>query len=221
MKVIFQAVALAVLVVYVSGHGRVLHPPSRASMWRYGYKTPANYDDSGVNCGGYGHQYDINGGKCGICGDAYDEPVPRSHELGGRYGLGIIVAEYEAGEVFTATVEITAYHKGYWYFKICPDPSSNEQSCFDQYPVELEEGGTDYYPPSSGIFQVNYRIPENVTCDHCVLQWWYRAGNSWGTCKDGSGAIGCGNQEYFGACTDITIKAKTPIIPEGIPIELN
>jgi hypothetical protein len=37
----------------VSGHGRMLDPPQRSSLWRFGYPTPANYDDDGLYCGGY------------------------------------------------------------------------------------------------------------------------------------------------------------------------
>ena len=36
----------------VSGHGRLVEPPSRSSMWRYGFNTPHNYDDNALNCGG-------------------------------------------------------------------------------------------------------------------------------------------------------------------------
>ena len=36
----------------VAGHGRMLDPPGRSSMWRIGFSTPKNYDDNGLNCGG-------------------------------------------------------------------------------------------------------------------------------------------------------------------------
>ena len=35
------------------GHGRMLNPPSRASMWRFGYGNPANYNDNELFCGGF------------------------------------------------------------------------------------------------------------------------------------------------------------------------
>lgn len=38
--------------VTVTGHGMMLDPPARSSMWRLGFKTPTNYDDNGLNCGG-------------------------------------------------------------------------------------------------------------------------------------------------------------------------
>lgn len=38
-----------------------------------------------------------------------------------------------------------------------------------------------------------------------MLQWRYIAGNNWGMCEDGTGAVGCGPQEEFRACADISI----------------
>lgn len=37
----------------VLGHGMVLEPVNRGSMWRKGYPTRINYDDNGNYCGGY------------------------------------------------------------------------------------------------------------------------------------------------------------------------
>lgn len=44
-----------------------------------------------------------------------------------------------------------------------------------------------------------------VECGNCVIQWRYIAGNNWGMCSDGTGAVGCGPQEEFRACSDISI----------------
>lgn len=64
------------LVADVMGHGRLIEPPSRASMWRYGFDTPHDYNDHESYCGGFTRQWQRNGGKCGICGDPYDaKPV--------------------------------------------------------------------------------------------------------------------------------------------------
>ena len=50
----FQIVllSLSMLVSDVSGHGYLIEPPSRASAWRFGFGTPANYNDMESNCGG-------------------------------------------------------------------------------------------------------------------------------------------------------------------------
>jgi len=31
------------------------------------------------------------------------------------------------------------------------------------------------------------------------------SGNNWGFCEDGTGALGCGPQETFRACSDISL----------------
>ena len=36
------------------GHGRLMDPPSRNAMWRFGFPNPVNYNDNEVYCGGYG-----------------------------------------------------------------------------------------------------------------------------------------------------------------------
>ena len=40
----------------VHGHGRMMDPPSRNAMWRFGYPNPVNYNDNEVFCGGFGVQ---------------------------------------------------------------------------------------------------------------------------------------------------------------------
>lgn len=46
-----------------------------------------------------------------------------------------------------------------------------------------------------------------------MLQWRYIAGNNWGMCPDGTGAVGCGAQEEFRACADINIGDVGPQPP--------
>ncbi|XP_022822958.1 uncharacterized protein LOC111353959 [Spodoptera litura] len=202
-------IALSCLLAYAHGHGRVVDPVGRASLWRTGLFSDArpNYNDNGLNCGGLHHMHFRTGGKCGICGDAYDRPQPRAHELGGTYGQGHIVATYEQGEVISTKVYISANKLGYWEFRLCLDPRNQTQECFANILLELEEGGTKYYPKGNGLFDLNYRLPSDVVCEHCVLQWKYTAGNNWGTCANGTGALGCGIQENFFSCSDISIKS--------------
>ena len=49
------------------------------------------------------------------------------------------------------------------------------------------------------------RLPDEFECDHCVLQWRYHTGNSWGTDENGHSGIGLGYQEEFYGCADIEI----------------
>lgn len=53
-----QLVVLAVTFApEVQGHGRLLEPPGRSTMWRFGFDNPANYDDMGLFCGGFSVSY--------------------------------------------------------------------------------------------------------------------------------------------------------------------
>ena len=63
--------SIACYISAVTGHGYMSKPASRNSMWRYGFKNPTNYDDNGLNCGGFSYQWDASSGKCGVCGDPY------------------------------------------------------------------------------------------------------------------------------------------------------
>lgn len=35
------------LVHHVGGHGRLMEPPARNAMWRFGFPNPVNYNDNG------------------------------------------------------------------------------------------------------------------------------------------------------------------------------
>ncbi|XP_018009620.1 uncharacterized protein LOC108667142 [Hyalella azteca] len=210
MRTLSLAVFLATLAVS-SGHGRLIEPPSRASAWRFGFSTPRDYNDNEGFCGGKAKQHDVNGGRCGVCGDSW-ELQPRPHEVGGLYATGIIVRNYSTGQVIEATAQITANHKGFFEFRICPtnDPSIEAtQDCLDRYPL-YGVGSSDhrlYIGHNNGNHSFRLRLPQQLNCRHCVLQWRYVAGNDWGICYDGSGALGCGPQEEFRACADVSISA--------------
>lgn len=51
----FLEVAILVLqlLYMVEGHGRLMDPPARNSMWRFGFPNPVNYNDNELFCGGY------------------------------------------------------------------------------------------------------------------------------------------------------------------------
>ena len=50
-------------VVLVAGHGFIKDPAARNCMWRFGFKNPKNWDDTGLYCGSFGTQWDKNHGK--------------------------------------------------------------------------------------------------------------------------------------------------------------
>ena len=54
---IFRTILTCMILVlpgYVSGHGRLTEPPSRASMFRFGFDNPSDYSDNQLFCGGVG-----------------------------------------------------------------------------------------------------------------------------------------------------------------------
>ena len=194
----------------VSGHARLVEPPSRASMWRYGFDTPHDYQDNEGFCGGFFVQWEVNGGKCGLCGDAWDAEV-REHEApGGRFATGTIVRDYTAGQTIDVSVEVTANHRGSFTFRLCKAPSTVQdptQDCLDENQLTTPSGEKEWVLPSddTGVYDLQVVLPKDYQCEQCVLQWTWRVANSNGLCDDGSQAIGCGRQEHFRACSDIRI----------------
>ena len=218
----------AMLISSCYGHGRLMSPPGRSSLKSF-KNDPAvapfwdqivpNYQDHELFCGGFATQVS-NGYKCGVCGDNYVESRPRPNELGGKYGShGIIPRTYSSGSLVDVEIQITAHHQGFFQFKICKmekNMATEDEACFDsdESIVTFADGSKQYYitnyfpssPNKSGYwYSMQIRLPEHLECDHCVLQWRYHTGNSWGTDENGNSGIGLGNQEEFYGCADIEI----------------
>lgn len=209
--IIFSVFLLVNLYDETSGHGMLTDPVNRASRWRVDRSAPPDYSDNQGFCGGFTTQWSKNGGKCGLCGDSYDSATPRLHELGGYYGQGVIVKTYTQGSTIPVTVKITANHRGYVFFKICNlDAERESENCFERYKLTNSNGADKFPLPSTaaGDFVFYVQLPSNLWCNHCVLQWTYVAGNNWGVCPNGTGMLGCGNQEHFRTCSDIRITRK-------------
>lgn len=156
-------------------------------------------------------QFSENGGRCGLCGDNWAKATPRPHELGGKYGQGVIVKSYTAGGLLPVSVQLTANHLGKFVFKLCNlDANAGVESdeCFEQNALPLQDGSGEYALASSepGWYNVVLQLPAGLRCERCVLQWTYVAGNNWGYCGNGTGRLGCGPQEHFRSCSDIRIK---------------
>ncbi|CAF0815885.1 unnamed protein product [Adineta steineri] len=130
------------LIDFCNSHGRLLEPPQRGSMWRFGFEVPANYNDMSNYCGGKENQWTSQNGRCGLCGDPFQGP--RDHEDGGIYATGIIGRTYESGEMINTTIDITANHFGYFEFRLCPlnmghsrRPRRLTQHCLDEYLLKI------------------------------------------------------------------------------------
>ncbi|KAF5292924.1 hypothetical protein FQA39_LY13804 [Lamprigera yunnana] len=166
------------VVVSTNGHGMMLDPPNRSSLWRFNSSFPINYDDNQNFCGGFDVQWNVYDGRCGVCGDSFGDPRPRMNENTGTYGLGYIVADYPAGSVIDVNISLTANHKGHFKYSLCElkDVSKPEDDdCFNDL---LLENGEKWYKINSGINVVINRVqlPQKYTCKHCVLMWHYRTG---------------------------------------------
>jgi len=192
----------------VVGHGRLWTPVARGSAWRKGFSTPADYTDNEEFCGGFAVQWETNNGDCGVCGDRADGPF--ENQTPGRYATGTIVANYQKGQTIDVQVQVTANHKGWFEFKLCENndvANDKDQACFDKHLLEFEDG-SKRVNVSSGLGMKSYRVklPADVTCDQCILQWHYNTGNSWGVDPGATqGCLGCGKQETFMGCSDIRI----------------
>lgn len=46
-------VTLSLIVLEISGHGMMLDPPNRSSLWRFDEDAPPNYEDNQNFCGGF------------------------------------------------------------------------------------------------------------------------------------------------------------------------
>lgn len=119
---------------------------------------------------------------------------------------------YALGASIAIRIELTASHFGYFEFAICSDYKNASQECLDKNILKLvkpqddvDHEGYKYYPKEGNkIYEMKYKLPK-MACKHCLLQWRYIAGNNWGNCPNGTGAVGCGHQEEFRACADISI----------------
>lgn len=178
--VVFFAFSIAISFPTPSlGHGRVMEPVHRGARWRFNNSAPPNYNDNELFCGGFSVQWQSNAGQCGLCGDNYNLRQPRPHELGGKYGEGVIVRSYTRGDAIKVVVFISANHMGYFYFDLCNlDVSKEEETCFKKNLLLTTDGAEHWkLPAGSGVdFTVMLRLPNDVRCQHCVLRWTYATG---------------------------------------------
>ncbi|XP_023029101.1 uncharacterized protein [Leptinotarsa decemlineata] len=201
----------------VLGHGRLMDPPARNAMWRFGFHTPINYNDNELFCGGFAVQWQQNKGKCGVCGDPHHVEDPRPHEAGGQFAKGVTSRHYSVGQIIDIEIELTANHLGRFELLLCPNNNPAQeatQECFDQHPLYLVNTKDVFFQiPDDGrkkaVFNYQVQLPPYVTCTQCVMQWTYYTGNQWGTCPNGTEAQGCGESETFRNCADIAIHSST------------
>lgn len=223
--------ALASQTLGVASHGFMSEPASRNAQ------RNSNYCPHCFNAGGPGKTYE--GGatwpnsKHGVCGDPHD--LPKDHEAGGKFATPPrIAAVYSQGQIITIRVKITAPHGGRFSFGLCPVPpgASPEQEravvtqkCFDATKLVNTDDGSKFWwfgKRGVGEYTMQFRLPDKITCDRCVLQWHYVTGNSCnipGTPEQhvmSAGMVSCQGSsvpEEFWNCADVRILPKGSKIP--------
>lgn len=83
----------------------------------------------------------------------------------------------------------------------------------DEFEYELDPAS------GTGIFTMSVDLPFNKTCENCILRWHWRSANNWGTCEDGSERVGCGHQEIYRNCADVSVKRNGAGIRLGFNTE--
>lgn len=137
----------------------------------------------------------------GLCGDPAN--AEQKHMFGGANYMGgaPYSTTYQQGGTIEITVRITAHHKGWFEFYICDNDEGGAitTDCLKQLerdendpsdsPIDPQYPGRYYCPPtchpeyeSSGTMTMRYKLPTDLSCEHCVLQWWWVSGN---TCHGG------------------------------------
>ena len=156
----------------------------------------------------------VNQGRCGECGDNWADNRPRANDEGGTYGTGIIGRTYTQGQTIDVTVNITVNLGGFFEFRLCASKTSSSQlvtqDCLDQTQLQFENNSYRYilgYDDKGPAGNVNLRVrlPAGVTCQYCVLQWWWKTNinNNCGSAPQPE--AGCGDQEQYKNCADIAI----------------
>ena len=130
---------------------------------------------------------------------------------GGKYAKRPIkiVRTYKKGQVMDMIIFLETTHGGWWEFRIGAfDDKTTEGDKMGVLKGELlrfADGSTRFHHvgrPKDYLHKL--QLPANLTCKRCVIQWWWKAGNSWG-CEKGKCGMGLGPQETFVNCADVAI----------------
>ena len=87
------------------------------------------------------------------------------------------MATYRQGQVIDIEFKITAQHQGWIEFRlgdIGTKPITQAKLRYTLPVVGLNGAGTRYYFPQksgNGVFKTKVKLPDDVSCSNCVLQW--------------------------------------------------
>ena len=121
------------------------------------------------------------------------------------------VKNYFPGSTVDVMINLDTNHGGYFEFELCRRDSFDVEEtdeCFEK--LKFTDGSERKRLQTShsdrGLMSMSLSLPDDLReCRACILRWNYRAGNNWGICADGSVGNGCGPQELYRNCADISI----------------
>lgn len=125
--------------------------------------------------------------------------------------LNKTVKNYFPGSTIDVIINLDTNHGGYFEFELCRRDSFEQlerEDCFEKLRFV---DGTDRFRLNKdhsdrGMKSMSLMLPHDLLeCRACILRWNYRAGNNWGVCKDGTYGNGCGPQELYRNCADISV----------------
>nr|XP_027232256.1 uncharacterized protein LOC113823767 [Penaeus vannamei] len=83
--------------------------------------------------------------------------------------------EYPAGGILMTLARIPADLKGTFEFYLCPEEGNTQQEeCLFRIPLQLadvRDAVQDGPDPRGDSYEIPLMLPDEVTCDDCVLQW--------------------------------------------------
>lgn len=168
----------------VVGHGLMTIPPPR-SLINTAEDCPHCKNEGGPYVVSVGGARTWPNGVHGQCGGGIYEKSGRS------------VATYKQGGTIDISFFITAQHGGRHAFRLCPEDTPTEK-CFSEYTLERADGKGKYLWVGNGggagdggsyakstwrgfigeNYTIKYRLPDDLACERCTLQWWWTTSNS-------------------------------------------
>lgn len=91
-----------------------------------------------------------------------------------------------SSQVMNAMVQLTANHRGYFEFRLCPVNDSRvaaTDECMAKHPLKIADdstGSTRFMVDNGRAmnFNISLQLPKDMTCSQCVFQWSYTAGKN-------------------------------------------
>lgn len=215
------ALEVILLVAYIDAHGRLANPQGRASYWRTDEETYPYTEELEWCHQPESESTESRNVDCGVCGPIYDDDPTEPFYIFDEEWTELISFErlnptyrnvqnsiqktYKKGDTITAQLQIEVKHRGgAVQFRVASadgltstDPTQDD---FNENLLKFTNGKTSMDLREAVVtgrgarkrFNFEVVLPPNLTCTHCVFQWYWLARDS--------------QQSYLG-CSDIRITA--------------